>query len=651
MSNKRTGLLGYLPALDGVRALAVMAVIVYHANKKWLGGGFLGVEVFFVISGFLITSLLIAEHEQHGSISLKKFWLRRARRLLPALWVLLVGVAVYCSLFERDALGALRGDIIAAFFYGFNWFQIWVGTSYFTAFDFVPLRHLWSLAVEEQFYFIWPLVMYGVVQLGRRRLPLVGLLFASTAVAIALFTALTYRSGTIGTIAETPDKYMAFLGHPVSRIDFLFLGTFTRSGGLLLGAALAVFWRPWRLDTSPIGSRGQFMDAVFLAGLGTLLIAAVIFRDVVELNDAGSGGYDLLFRGGFFLVGVASLAVIAAAVHPTATMPRHLLGNRVMVYIGQRSYGLYLYHWPVFQMYRRFAGKGLTPYEFVLLALLSLALTELSYRYIEMPIRDGRFAAWRQRLRDERMTPSAEISAARRRRAGFVAISAVLPMFALVSIATADVKLNDISQSLVDSESAVVDLLGNSTPTTQAAGTADPTPTTVVGPIIIDGVTQTTTLDGQLIDVLAIGDSVMLGAARELSERGATVDAMKSRSVRQALEIVNYLKSVRRLGSIVVIHLGTNSTTSTETLDEIMTSLADTPLVLFLTVHVPSEPRQSINNRLINALPQRYGNVKVLDWFSIAGQYPEYLYSDKTHLRPAGARFYADLIMQSVGRL
>ncbi|MEY3467163.1 MAG: hypothetical protein RL532_470, partial [Actinomycetota bacterium] len=164
MSDKRPGLLGYMPALDGVRALAVVAVIVYHANKKWLGGGFLGVEVFFVISGFLITSLLIAEHEQHGSISLKKFWLRRARRLLPALWVLLVGVAVYCSLFERDALGALRGDIIAAFFYGFNWFQIWVGTSYFTAFDFVPLRHLWSLAVEEQFYFIWPLVMYGAVR-------------------------------------------------------------------------------------------------------------------------------------------------------------------------------------------------------------------------------------------------------------------------------------------------------------------------------------------------------------------------------------------------------------------------------------------------------------------------------------------------------
>ncbi|NDE21221.1 MAG: hypothetical protein EBZ98_06185, partial [Actinobacteria bacterium] len=171
------------------------------------------------------------------------------------------------------------------------------------------------------------------------------------------------------------------------------------------------------------------------------------------------------------------------------------------------------------------------------------------------------------------------------------------------------------------------------------------------GPVIVGGVTQTTTLDGQLIDVLAIGDSVMLGAARELTARGATVDAMKSRSVRQALEIVNYLKSIRRLGSIVVIHLGTNSTTSTAVLDEIMTSLADVPLVLFLTVHVPSEPRQSINNRLINALPERYANVRVLDWYSIAGQYPEYLYSDKTHLRPAGANFYADIIMQAVGRL
>lgn len=637
---QRPSLLGYLPALDGVRALAVISVIVYHANKKWLGGGFLGVEVFFVISGFLITSLLIAESEQHGTVDLKSFWLRRARRLLPALWVMLALVVTYCSLFERDMLGNLRGDVIAALVYGFNWFQIWVGTSYFTAFDFVPLRHLWSLAVEEQFYLFWPLIMFAVAKLGRRRLPLVGLLFALTAIAIAVLTAMTYRSGHVATITETPEQYMSLLGHQVSRIDFLFLGTFSRAGGLFLGAALAVFWRPWVLGASPIGTRGQLLDMVFLAGLGGLAVTAVVFRDVVEVTNVGTTGYDLLFRGGFFVVGLASVAVIAAAVHPTATMTHHLLGNRVMTFIGQRSYGLYLYHWPVFQMYRRFAGQGLTPYEFVLLMLLSLAITELSYRYVEMPVRDGRFAAWRQRKKDEYVALANLDSRARARRAATVALVALLPAFSLVSVATADVKLNDISQSLAESESAVVNLLDEPTATTLAPG-----------PVIVDGVTQTTTLDGQLIDVLAIGDSVMLGAARELTARGATVDAMKSRSVRQALEIVNYLKSIRRLGSIVVIHLGTNSTTSTAVLDDIMASLSDTPLVLFLTVHVPSEPRQSINNRLINALPTRYGNVKVLDWYSVAQQYPEYLYSDKTHLRPAGARFYADLIMQAVGRL
>jgi len=352
----------------------------------------------------------------------------------------------------------------------------------------------------------------------------------------------------------------------------------------------------------------------------------------------------LLFRGGFFFVGVSSVAVIAAAVHPTATMTHALLGNRVMTYIGQRSYGLYLYHWPVFQMYRRFAGQGLTPYEFVLLVLLSLALCELSFRYIEIPVRDGRFGAWWRGRRIERQLGVPISPAVLRRRAGVLAFGAVLPAFALFSVATADVRLNDISQSLADSESAVVNVLGDQT-----------TPTTLAqnDPVIIagGGVTATTTLDGQLIDVLAIGDSVMLGAARELSSRGATVDALKSRPVRQALEIVNYLKSTRRLGSIVVIHLGTNNTATEAVFDEIMSTLRDTPLVVFLTVHVPSEPRQTVNNRLINALPAKYANVKVLDWHTIVGQYPEYLYSDQTHLRPDGARFYADLIMQSVGRL
>ena len=154
-----------------MRALAVMAVMVYHANPAWLPGGFLGVEVFFVISGYLITLLLIGEHERTGTVSLRQFYLRRARRLLPALFALLIGVTVYTALFRRDALGQLRGDVLAALAYVSNWYQIWVGQGYTAAGDFAPLRHLWSLAVEEQFYLLWPLVMIGLIRFGRRRLP------------------------------------------------------------------------------------------------------------------------------------------------------------------------------------------------------------------------------------------------------------------------------------------------------------------------------------------------------------------------------------------------------------------------------------------------------------------------------------------------
>jgi hypothetical protein len=170
--------------------------------------------------------------------------------------------------------------------------------------------------------------------------------------------------------------------------------------------------------------------------------------------------------------------------------------------------------------------------------------------------------------------------------------------------------------------------------------------TTIAGQVV----TSTTTLDGQVIDVLAIGDSVMLGAANVLTQRGVTVDAVKSRPYRQALEIANFMKSVNRLGSVVIIHLGTNNTVDEKTLDEIMVPLSEVPLVLFVTVHVPSEVRQNTNNRRINELPARYENVKVLDWFAIATAHPEYLYSDKIHIRPEGQKVYADLMMQAIGR-
>ena len=637
--NKRSELLSYIPSLDGIRALSVLAVIIYHANKLWLPGGFLGVEVFFVISGYLITLLLLAESEKNGTVSLKQFWLRRARRLLPALWVVVLGVVVFAALFQREILGTLRGDVIAALFYGFNWFQVWVGTSYFTSFEFVPLRHLWSLAVEEQFYLIWPVVMLVVAKFGKRRLPIVSAVFVLIAVALAVYTGVVYQPGVISTIADTPEQFMSLLGHSVSRVDYLFLGTITRSSGLLLGAALAIWWRPWLLQNSRAGE-SKLYDIVGFGGLVALAFMMWRFNTVIEGTDGGTVGYDLLFRGGFFLTDIASVALIAAAVHPGSKVIARGLSNPILVWLGRRSYGFYLFHWPVFQFYRRFAGKGLTPYEFVVLVLLALALTELSYRYIETPVRQGAISRWWIEFRQ----PAYGAQLVRRqRRIVLTALVSLLPVFGVVSLATARVQLDEIAQNLSDNEGNTVDLLSGG----QSLGGGElASATTIAGQVV----TGTTTLDGQVIDVLAIGDSVMLGAANVLTQRGVTVDAVKSRPYRQALEIANYMKSVNRLGSVVVIHLGTNNTVDEKTLDEIMVPLRDVPLVLFVTVHVPSEVRQNTNNRRINELPARYENVKVLDWYAIATAHPEYLYSDKIHIRPEGQKVYADLMMQAIGR-
>ncbi|MFM2115082.1 MAG: hypothetical protein RI908_823 [Actinomycetota bacterium] len=629
----------YLPGLDGLRAVAVVAVIFYHANHTWLRGGFLGVEVFFVISGYLITLLLLAESTRNGRIDLRDFWLRRARRLLPALWTLLVGVTVYVAIFRRDELGNLRGDVVAGFTYVTNWFQIHTGSSYFSDFGYVPLRHLWSLAVEEQFYLLWPLLMLVVTKVARRRMPVVGLVFLLASVGIAVLCGWVYRTGPVGDIGQTPNQYFSVLGRDVSRIDFAYLSTITRMGGLFIGAALAIWWRPWSVARARIASRGAALDIVGLIGLAGLGVMMWRFQNVVSGTEEGARGYDLLYRGGFFLVGLASVAVIAAVTHPTAVLGRVVLGNRLFVWIGQRSYGLYLYHWAIFQFSRKLAGKGLTMPQFVGLMAITVVVTELSYRFVETPVRKGNFSRW---LRTWRGAETPERRRHRRNMVVAMVVIAAFPVFAIVNLSTAKLKLDAISQSLVDAEDATTDLLTQPTATTQTM-TTDPQSSSSVA-------AAPTTLPAVRIEVLAIGDSVMLGAAPELSKYGVTVDAKKSRPFKAALEIVNYVKSIGALGDEVVIHLGTNSGTTADTMDAIFAALADVDRVVVLTNAVPNHKWEEGNNTLIRALPDKFPNVTVVDWKLLVDPNPDWVYDDGTHLRPRGQVAYTEAIMKALGR-
>lgn len=365
--------MGYQPGLDGLRAVSVIVVILYHLHAidssrfGWSAGGFFGVEVFFVVSGFLITSLLIEERQHTGGTAFKAFWLRRARRLLPALFVMLATVTAWAALWRADTVARLRVDLPGALLYYSNWLQIFDDVGYFASLDTPPLmRHLWSLAVEEQWYLLWPPLFAVLVwALGGRTRKLLLPLLAAGLVSGALMP-LLFRPGD------------------ADRANLLYLGTFTRMSGLLLGAALATVWTPWRWP----GAGRRHLIALDLIGFGAVagLGVAVVLLD----NEAPE-----VYRGGMLAVSLLSAVAIAAAVHPGARSMQAVFGSAPLAAVGRRSYGLYLWHWPVFVLVRATAGTG----RLLGAVALTVVLSEGCYRFVEEPVRRGAlgrwFAAWR----------------------------------------------------------------------------------------------------------------------------------------------------------------------------------------------------------------------------------------------------------------
>ncbi|MGH8985153.1 MAG: acyltransferase family protein, partial [Acidimicrobiia bacterium] len=348
----------YQPALDGLRAVAVGSVVAYHLGLGWAGGGFLGVDTFFVLSGYLITSLLLIEWAATGTIDFAAFWVRRARRLLPALLLVLAAIAIYAALtVPADELSKLRGDGLATLFYGANWRLIFSGESYFDLFSQAsPFRHAWSLAIEEQFYIVWPLVTFACLRVARgRRWALGGVCVAGAGASILAMSSL-YEPG----------------GDP-SRAYY---GTDTRAHGLLIGVSLAILLYSW-----------VPRDAVTRASVRALALAAAAYLLVafVVITDTDSW----MYRGGYAVFHVAVAVVIAAVIQPGHFVLRQILSTRVFVWIGKISYGLYLWHWPVIvAMTPRRTGLDGAVLNLTRVAVTLTAAT-LSFYLVEQPIRRG----------------------------------------------------------------------------------------------------------------------------------------------------------------------------------------------------------------------------------------------------------------------
>ena len=623
---RRKGEMGYLPGLDGVRALAVLGVLLYHADLTWISGGYLGVDVFFVLSGFLITSLILEEFDRSGRINFGRFYLGRARRLLPALLLVLATVSVAAALFYRDAASQVRADTLASLFYVNNWHYILVDSSYFEFIGRPPmLKHLWSLAVEEQFYLIWPAIAYLLMRRWRR------LGVGLTALVLALLS-------TVWMIALSVQNGFPDYADP-SRAYF---GTDSHAMGLLIGAALATFWRPGLLSSRvPTGAR------VLITGFGVSALLGVIafFLFVGEFTPW------MYQRGGFLVLALVVAALIALATHP-ASLLGPWMGSQPWRYIGQRSYGLYLWHWPIFMVTRPTLD---IPLDGIPLLILRFALTfgiaELSYRYLEMPIRRGAIDRW---VKAWRSSTGTERSRQTRRGASVVATAAVAVIGVGVLLSTAP---NASEASALPAD--VAEAMGIESGGPTEVSLDDPVSASPSPEATASGATDTQASESASPsasvnpngNLSAIGDSVMLGARDTLKSviPGTKVDAAVSRFPGAFIgRLKRYVKN-DKLADVVVLHPGTNGVLPEDMMREMLDILKDVPRVVVVNNKMP-RTWQDPNNKVIAKVVPDYDNAVLVDWNSASQNHPEYFASDGIHLTGKGAKTYATLIKKA-GRL
>ncbi|MFN7572172.1 MAG: acyltransferase family protein [Betaproteobacteria bacterium] len=611
-----------LPGLEGVRAIAVLAVLAYHGEIAGvLPAGFLGVDIFFVLSGFLITALLLREHEAHGAIDLRGFYLRRARRLLPALLAMLTATALVAPWLAPDAVARLREDLPAALFYVSNWWQIASAQSYFEAFNRPPLlQHLWSLAIEEQFYIVWPLLAIALLRASGRR----GLALFSLAGALL-------ATGWMAALAihwAMPEERDA------SRLYF---GSDTHCMGLLVGAALAALIDPWRRPAvaGPArAARGRALDALGgVALLGLLAIMAL-----------GHDTQPWLYRGGFLLVSVLTALLLLAAVQPASWL-QPVLASAPMRWIGERSYGLYIWHWPVFVMLRPRLELPADPWlAFALRLAVTVAIAELSYRWVEVPVRRGQFLTAVRR-------PWLALGAAT--AAAFIVSTAVLLLAPRATDPTGNLaaaaaggapflgefagKIEAPERSAVEADTIAA--VAAASTAARAAGRIRPAPAVVAAPALAQA-------SGEgLPRVTAFGDSVLLGARDALLRKlpGAEIDAEVGRQASRGLTRVREVKAQERLGNVVLLHIGSNGFLAEPQLRAALAELADRERVLLVTVRVPKR-WEAHNNDILERASREFPNTVLVDWARLSADHPEYFVADGVHLSSAGIRRFTEEI-------
>ena len=564
----------YIPAIDGLRALAVIAVMFYHLGFSWIPGGFLGVDLFFVISGYVITRLLLDSIEQSGGLDLRGFYLARARRLLPAFIFTVITTTIAIGIWAPDTIKRFISDLPFALTGTMNWWLVAKEQDYFESIGRPPLlQHTWSLAVEAQFYLVWPLILYFILKkLGKNRIPFAALLIAAASGIALLIVSLSLDASNS------------------SDVSHIYFGTDTHSIGLFLGAALAVSWIPQNFTTNVSKKAQDFIDGVGIFGFIGILATFLLINE----------SEPTLYKIAFPLAAIFGAAIIMSVVHPASRFAP-ILENPVLIWIGQRSYAIYLWHWIIFQVTRPtvdLAGQTWALYS--LRILIVFALADISLRYVEMPIRRGAIKYWfkglKYRTKRERT---------RQTRFFFIVFILVLALATVVSIRA--ISIGNEQRAAVERS-----LL---------------TPAKPLKEVTEGGIWLT-------------GDSVILGIRTSLNEV-APVSLINARIGRQAPELLEVMKRDKALAgtSPVIFNLGNNGLLSPEVVKEIFELLKSQPSIIVVNTAVPRPWRES-NNALVTQTASQYSNVRVIDWNSISNGHPEYFAPDGVHLVPAGVAAY-----------
>lgn len=569
----------YIPAIDGLRAVAVIAVMLYHLGFTWIPGGFLGVDLFFVISGYVITRLLLDSIQRSGGLDLRAFYKARIRRLFPPLVFMIFVTIIYISIWAPETMRRFISDSPFALLGGMNWWLVFRQTDYFDTISRPPLlQHTWSLGVEAQFYLIWPLILLLVLrQFGKAKIPGAALIIAAFS-GIALLL-VSYEVDAANT----------------SQVSHVYFGTDTHSIGLFLGAALAVSWVPQNLQEQVNRRAQDFIDVIGVIGFVGLLGVFLL------VNESDPTLYKLAFP----LAGMFGCAILTSIVHPASRFAP-ILSSRVAVWIGERSYAIYLWHWVVFQVTRPAVDlEGSTWALYALRILVVFALADISLRLVELPVRSGLVEYWFKGMKYR--TKNVQ------RRQKSTVVASVL----LLILGTSYISANAISQS--DKEMAIV-----KQQLEQPVQSIEPT-------------------GAQTGGLWVTGDSVILGIHYELDAR-SPIAIINARVGRQATELIEVMKAdkANAEGSTVIFNLGNNNKLTSDQVMAVFEEVKNQPRIIVVNTAVPRGWRDE-NNALIAQYAALYG-ATVVDWASISLGHPEYFAPDGVHLVPAGVRAYVDAI-------